>query len=54
MTRRTIATTFVAAMTAGTLVAAWKFYGKANAKEGGYRITRRGKTKFIEFQLRPR
>ena len=49
MDKRAIATTFVAAMTAGTIIAAWKFYGKANTKEyGGYRRTRRGRKNYIE------
>lgn len=52
----TTATTLVAAMTAGTIIAAWKLYGKANTKEyGGYRRTRRGGKNYIEkVQYRPR
>ena len=49
MTTRITMTFVVAAMTAGTIIAAWKFYGKARTKEyGGYRRTRRGGKNYIE------
>ena len=51
----TTATTLVAAITAGTIFAAWKFYGKANTREGGgYRRTRRGGKNFTEVKYIPR
>ena len=55
MSKRAMATTLVAAMTAGTIIAAWKFYGKANTREnGGYPRTRRGRKNFTEVPYRPR
>ena len=56
MSKRAMTTTLVAAMTAGTIIAAWKLYGKANTKEyGGYRRTRRGGKNYIEkVPYRPR
>ena len=49
MSKRAMATTLVAAMTAGTIFAAWKFYGKASTRKGGgYRRTRRGGKNYIE------
>ncbi len=50
----TTTTTLVAAMTAGTIIAAWKFYGKASTKDDRYRRTRRGGKNFTEVKYRPR
>ena len=49
MTTRITMTFVVATMTAGTIIAAWKFYGKASTRKGGgYRRTRRGGKNYIE------